>query len=72
MASQQNKDSGYVSFLSPSKLINLQRQSNGFGFTLRHFVVYPPELIRKSSEVSFFVSSKQQMGSTKEILLASE
>ena len=38
-------------FLAPSKLISLQRQSNGFGFTLRHFVVYPPELIKKSSEV---------------------
>ncbi|KAK2561195.1 Rho GTPase-activating protein 21 [Acropora cervicornis] len=52
LASQQNKDSGYSSFPSPSKLINLQRQSNGFGFTLRHFVVYPPELVRKSSESS--------------------
>lgn len=50
LASQQNKDSGYSLFPSPSKLINLQRQSNGFGFTLRHFVVYPPELVRKSSE----------------------
>ena len=53
MAWQQKKDIGNnPEFLPPSKLISLQRQSNGFGFTLRHFVVYPPELIRKTSEVS--------------------
>lgn len=25
------------------KTINLRRNSQGFGFTLRHFIVYPPE-----------------------------
>lgn len=25
------------------KLIALRRSPNGFGFTLRHFIVYPPE-----------------------------
>ena len=49
---QQKKDfAKNPGYLPPSKLISLQRQSNGFGFTLRHFVVYPPELIRKTSEV---------------------
>lgn len=56
LAWHQKKDIGNnPGFLPPSKLISLQRQSNGFGFTLRHFVVYPPELIRKTSEVSTFV-----------------
>lgn len=51
LAWQQKKDIGHnPGYLPPSKLISLQRQSNGFGFTLRHFVVYPPELIRKTSE----------------------
>lgn len=53
MAWQQKKEfANNPGFLPPSKLISLQRQSNGFGFTLRHFVVYPPELIRKTTEVS--------------------
>lgn len=52
VVTSQQDISGKPSFLSPSKLISLHRQSNGFGFTLRHFVVYPPELIRKSSESS--------------------
>ncbi|PFX24563.1 rho GTPase-activating protein 21-A-like isoform X2 [Stylophora pistillata] len=51
LAWQQKKDIGHnPGYLPPSKLISLHRQSNGFGFTLRHFVVYPPELIRKTSE----------------------
>ena len=54
---QINDFGGNPAFLPPSKLISLQRQSNGFGFTLRHFVVYPPELIRKSSEVRGYLTS---------------
>lgn len=33
----------------------LRRQENGFGFTLRHFIVYPPEPIEVSS--MFFCSN---------------
>ncbi|XP_032222404.2 rho GTPase-activating protein 21-B [Nematostella vectensis] len=35
---------------SSTKKILIQRINNGFGFTLRHFVVYPPEVIRPSSQ----------------------
>ena len=34
-----------------TKSVTLQRHGAGFGFTLRHFVVYPPDLVHKSSEV---------------------
>ena len=33
------------------KAVTLERQGNGFGFTLRHFVVYPPEVVKKGGEV---------------------
>ena len=36
---------------SYSRSVSLLRANGGFGFTLRHFVIYPPDLINKSNEV---------------------
>lgn len=33
----------------------LRRQENGFGFTLRHFIVYPPEPLEVSSFFFFLL-----------------
>ena len=50
------------------KAVTLERQGNGFGFTLRHFVVYPPEVVKKGGEVgalsSLFMTSQSTYSST--------
>ena len=34
-----------------TKPVTLERQGKEFGFALRHFVVYPPEVLKKGGEV---------------------
>ncbi|XP_066969755.1 rho GTPase-activating protein 21 isoform X18 [Macrobrachium rosenbergii] len=44
----QDDPYGYLSYMSTSRggprLLSITRGDHGFGFTLRHFIVYPPEL----------------------------
>ncbi|XP_077589879.1 LOW QUALITY PROTEIN: rho GTPase-activating protein 23 [Stigmatopora nigra] len=42
MASRTGRESGNVAWKGPRTLV-LRKTSQGFGFTLRHFIVYPPE-----------------------------
>ncbi|GLD51808.1 rho GTPase-activating protein 23-like isoform X1, partial [Lates japonicus] len=39
------------------RTIFLQKNSQGFGFTLRHFIVYPPESSLHSCKVSGLLSA---------------
>jgi len=42
------------------KTIRLRRTSQGFGFTLRHFIVYPPEsAVHSNFKVVFVVHSQE-------------
>lgn len=42
MAARPGREGGGMGWKGPRTLV-LRKNSQGFGFTLRHFIVYPPE-----------------------------